>query len=376
MDIMDIIPDSMIDFHSMKSLRLDFTSGKMLTAQLADALRRQIADGTLARGAKLPAMSALAATCGVSLNVVRRALALLTAEGLVSPRRNAGTTVVGRVPRPRVSRILFIVPDGNWSFYMTTLFSVSQATLAQAGCEPATLALPFGKSGHIDFSPLKRIPRGRYDLALAFAEASAVADLLQKIRLPFVTFGGLSSTGVGNRGAIQFLPKAGTEDFIADCRRKRPKSVLQLVKENSRTEPDAIRLLHKFGIKATTLLAPRIVDSHVPSDAEYSALVALKAYLDRGKSLPELLFLTDDYMAAGAITALLLAGKRIPQDVKVVTFSVKGNGPVLDLPLTRIEMDPFEDAKKLARCLLDLAAGRHLPKDCVLRSSYIPGQTF
>ena len=37
MDIMDIIPDSMIDFHSMKSLRLDFTSGKMLTAQLADA---------------------------------------------------------------------------------------------------------------------------------------------------------------------------------------------------------------------------------------------------------------------------------------------------------------------------------------------------
>ncbi|WP_237751217.1 GntR family transcriptional regulator [Streptomyces sp. AA0539] len=70
--------------------------------QIADALRAQIADGTLAPDAKLPTEAELRAEYDVSRETVRRALGLLLNEGLIVSARPQGHFVRRR--RPMVFR--------------------------------------------------------------------------------------------------------------------------------------------------------------------------------------------------------------------------------------------------------------------------------
>ncbi|MFF2075387.1 GntR family transcriptional regulator [Kitasatospora sp. NPDC058162] len=70
--------------------------------QIRDALRQQIADGTLSAGAQLPTEAALTAQYGVGRATVRQALGELVNEGLVVPQRPRGYFVKER--RPMVFR--------------------------------------------------------------------------------------------------------------------------------------------------------------------------------------------------------------------------------------------------------------------------------
>lgn len=67
---------------------------RTLAAQLVDALGREIRDGTLAPGDKLPTESAIMAGHGVSRTVVREALSKMQAAGLVETRHGVGTFVL------------------------------------------------------------------------------------------------------------------------------------------------------------------------------------------------------------------------------------------------------------------------------------------
>lgn len=70
--------------------------------KIADELRRGIRAGDHPPGSRLPTLAALAAEHGVSQIVVRQAVAVLSAEGLVETRRGGGTVVRAR---PTVRRI-------------------------------------------------------------------------------------------------------------------------------------------------------------------------------------------------------------------------------------------------------------------------------
>ncbi|MGH3834471.1 MAG: GntR family transcriptional regulator [Pseudonocardiaceae bacterium] len=65
--------------------------------QIADALRRQIADGDLPDGAVLPSVRHLVDQFGTAQGTVRQAIEQLKAEGLIATRQGSGTFV--RKPR-------------------------------------------------------------------------------------------------------------------------------------------------------------------------------------------------------------------------------------------------------------------------------------
>jgi GntR family transcriptional regulator len=75
--------------------------------QIADTLRSAIVAGTLAPGVQLPGNRALMGEHGVSLMTVRRALDLLTAEGLIESRPGSGVFVrqFRRIRRRSVARL-------------------------------------------------------------------------------------------------------------------------------------------------------------------------------------------------------------------------------------------------------------------------------
>jgi GntR family transcriptional regulator len=84
--------------------------------RIADALRRDISDGTFAPGQTLPAETALAERFEVSVPTMRHALAQLRAEGIIESQHGIGTFVKiikrlernsrRRYPRARVDRQL------------------------------------------------------------------------------------------------------------------------------------------------------------------------------------------------------------------------------------------------------------------------------
>jgi GntR family phosphonate transport system transcriptional regulator len=82
--------------------------GVTLWRRIADDLERTIAGGTLAAGARLPGEIEIAARFGVNRHTVRRALAELSARGLVRAERGSGTYVEGkRLPYPIGARTRF-----------------------------------------------------------------------------------------------------------------------------------------------------------------------------------------------------------------------------------------------------------------------------
>lgn len=87
-----------------------------MVRQLADLLRAQIADGTLPPGARLTPEVRMAHEYGIGRDSVRRALAILRAEGLVDTEAPYGTRV-----RPQRLRTEVVVPSGAvWTVRMPT----------------------------------------------------------------------------------------------------------------------------------------------------------------------------------------------------------------------------------------------------------------
>jgi DNA-binding GntR family transcriptional regulator len=72
--------------------------------RIADDLRRDIIDGTLAPGAKLPSRHQLASQYGVSDRVSVEAVRLLMSEGFVEARSGSGSYVRQRPERQRLTR--------------------------------------------------------------------------------------------------------------------------------------------------------------------------------------------------------------------------------------------------------------------------------
>lgn len=88
----------------------------LLYLQVVDDIRRQIAAGTLAPGARLPSRAVLARQFHVSENVVRRAVDVLMAEGLIETRNRARPVVRERKPPQRLVRSWYREQRGGSPF--------------------------------------------------------------------------------------------------------------------------------------------------------------------------------------------------------------------------------------------------------------------
>ena len=108
-----------------------------------------------------------------------------------------------------------------------------------------------------------------------------------------------------------------------------------------------------------------------------AAFDSMRARLDAAaRNLPDLLVVNDDYLAQGALVALLAAGVRVPDDVKLVTLVNKGNAPAFPVSLTCFEVDPVRRGEVVAQCALAYMKDGVLPKDVTVSDSYVKGASF
>ena len=96
--------------------------------------------------------------------------------------------------------------------------------------------------------------------------------------------------------------------------------------------------------------------------------------------MPQALFVCNDAMAIGALSALAELGLAVPNDVSVIGFDDISLSRYIVPPLTTVRTPIAEAGRKLCRLLLDRIAGtlpdkaQWLPVDCelVLRGTTAP----
>jgi DNA-binding FadR family transcriptional regulator len=148
---------------------------KNRTGEVVERLVAEIDSGRLAPGARLPTEQELTAALGVSRTVVREAVAVLRAEGLVETRQGVGAFVVRDVQR----RPFRIDPDGLRSIgevvevmELRTGVEVEAAGIAAERTSPATRSRMTKALAAIDGA----IARGEAAIDEDFAFHRAIAE--------------------------------------------------------------------------------------------------------------------------------------------------------------------------------------------------------
>lgn len=356
---------------------LDPAAHEALTEQLADNLRRAIANGVCRPGDKLPGIRRMAALCGTSVQVPIDAVRKLAEEGLVKPRPRVGCVVLGKNRKLWHGRILMVLV-GEHSNYGQNVFCSEMASLLNAAnWRVSHFHVPRRKDGYCNLKELARVLAEKFDLVLLPAYDPPVAKVVRKSGTPFM----LLSARAGERrepgsiGTTAFTDGLAVADFVRHCQEAGVRRVL-VVRHGSPRTPE--------------ILAPRLAGVEVedmclteePTDrrAEFFSTLAYDAitarFSDRRRARPDLVCFADDYFAHGGLWALERLGLRTPDDVKVVSLCNYGNAPFYPRPLTRFEYNHFEFAAKTVRAILRYLRTGRLPGTVFCSPQYVRGETF
>ena len=117
-------------------------------------------------------------------------------------------------------------------------------------------------------------------------------------------------------------------------------------------------------------------DERLVAHGEYSRAGGRRAMEELLAAAPDLdaVFVASDLMAAGALTALRDAGRRVPGDVAVGGFDDSSVAATLDPPLSTVRQPLQRISEEMVRVLLDLVDGKEpvsvtVPTRLVLRES-------
>lgn len=359
-----------IPFHIYRNSR------ESLTDQIVNGFKRSVASGDFKRGEILPPARDIAKSLGVSFTVMRSALARLTAEGVVNPRRHVGTEIVGTGVPLYQGRVLMVIPDGDDCFYQNILVGRLRRQISDAGYLFVQEVVRRDSDGRFDFAHLDFTLSQGVDLAIQMFDRPAITRHLASQKVPWFLIGDGPDAPEGAAGFIHVDRCAVAGKFADHCRKAKVKSVLQVGVIPH--DADMLGALEERGVKAEEWLLHDGVEFQRIDEVQRCALEAFeKRIAAEGRWwLPDVFFFKDDFVAAGAMTALLRNGIKIPEDVRVATWANKGLGPIYSRSFTRMEMDPLVHGEKIADWILRYLKSGKPPKNMVVAPVYIRGETL
>ena len=345
------------------------------TTSLADELyaffKDEIAYGRIGAGASFPTIMELAAATGLTFRVARGVVERLAREGYVKSRPRVGTVVLPREITALRGRVLFVLPDVDaCSYHVTTIADALRQRLGAAGFAFSTVV--FSHAPRIGLAFLKHELSRLPDIVIAMYSTPPVRKCLADAGVKSVFIYGSAPSEKKCRW-IRFSAAEAIASFVEHCVRAGVKRVMQVRFEGNET-PDAHRALKAAGIESSWKTVPRMDGLGRYEGIERSAY---NVFLNMPSAkFPDVLLFWDDFVAQGALTAFLNRGVRIPGDVKVVTLSNRGLGPVYPESLTRFECDAAEAGEKVSAFALALLAKGRLPPTPVISPHYVFGSTF
>lgn len=366
----------MRDRNELPNFKVTRSDRRSLVDQMADGIRQAIVTGFYRAGDMLPRMSELAKYYKVSIRIPREAIHKLSVEGFLDPRPGVGITILPqRVPTWR-GHVLFVLPDAEGSYYANVFSSELQNRLAKAGWLLTRVNVLRHANGWRDNSNLETTLSQTFNLAVVLYGDVFVEKLLTKKGVPYVVIADERPREPVPQGFVRFNRAGALADFVRHCRKAGVGRVVQVCMEGE-GDVDAVPALCEAGIAARREVV-RFEDSRGRLEqverASFDAVFNRVA--EEAKEAGELVFFTDDFLAFGGITALLARRVRIPHDLKVVTWANRGFAPVGPWTVTRMELDPYENAEAIANLVIGRLTGTPIPRNAAVSPKYIVGETF
>lgn len=181
--------------------------GVSLAAKISSALRRDLSEGVFRPGDRLPSESELTREYSVSRTVVREAIAILRADGLVEARKGAGVFAVEVKPAKElpfndlaVGRISSVIE----LLELRTVFEVESAGLAASRRSAVQVEAIVDAHGRVGDCLAAGLPTrdADFEFHLAIAQATQnrrFPEFLQLIRSGIIPRGELQGAAPGSR---------------------------------------------------------------------------------------------------------------------------------------------------------------------------------
>lgn len=181
--------------------------GKTLVVKVSDALRTQLSSGRHKPGDRLPSEAQLTREFGVSRTVVREAIAILRADGLVEARKGAGVfALAGGLEKKQPFRDLTTerISSVIELLELRTVFEVESAGLAASRRSAGQIEAILEAHRRVGQCLAEGAPTrdADFELHLAIAEATQnrrFPEFLQLIRSGIIPRGELQGSAPGSR---------------------------------------------------------------------------------------------------------------------------------------------------------------------------------
>lgn len=349
---------------------------RTLVRQVADGLRDAIVNGYYKPGETLPPSRDMAPLLGVSRRVTKTALECLASEGYVIARPRIGSVVRDRAEKRWLGHVVTVLPQGDVGYFSANFTEELRPALNQAGYLLSRASVGIAPAdGPCDFSMLDAALARSVDLAIVFGNIPSVYRHLAARKVPYAVVAHHQTPPNGAVGLIRFELDSAAPDFAAACRRGGVQNAVILRLDHSLC--DAATALRKAGIAVRTLpLKPdlslgRFIGAEKAGHDGFARLAA------SGRLTPDTaVFVADDYLARGAISAMLAAGLRPPEDFRLAVWSNAGLGPYFPRELSRMEVDPFAAGRTTAAAALAFLKTGRYPSNTAIRPRWIPGETM
>ncbi|MBQ2631763.1 MAG: GntR family transcriptional regulator [Kiritimatiellae bacterium] len=341
-------------------ISLDFSSPKPLAEQFADALRDAIRSGQFGIGDILPPVREWTSALGCSAFVPRKAMRTLAREGALSVKRHVGAVVTGRLVPERRRLVVYVSVD-NGDIWSRNVFAFHLGELLRsAGMRFEHVAIGRGRQAESSAQLLDAVRRG-VDFALCEISQARHTDIFRRAGIPFAVISVGYEKFPGAEAVFNRVDDELVADIVRVLKRERCRHV-EIYGGGSWPNDRMSAPFFSAGLHVQRKALALPPHKTCVSAWQKAALDAFDARLSSpdGGGLPDAIVFYDDFIAAGAFLAMARHGVRVPGDVKILTFSNKGLGPVFFRPLTRFESDNAANAAKIGRWIKAWLAGKRL----------------
>lgn len=312
-----------------------------LVEQVVMGVKEAIDFGKYKVGDIIPTTRDMAEMLGVSRIVTRQAVRRLADNGYLVPRPGVGCVVLSRGVKLWKGSILLVMHSTK-GFYYTNAFA-DELTLLLAK-EGWRLVRVLTKKDDLSLLDLE-ISHGA-DFALVMFENEQAVRRLRRAGIPF------ASIGLPVRGSafhVHYRREAALEAAVEELKAVGVKTAWQVGFE---PQPAEFSVLERAGFACREMIVEKLTligsgSSTARSFAMFSGLLTAGT----GK-LPDFIYFTDDGISHGALLAFLKQGIRIPEDVRVMSWSNDGRGPYGYDSVARAQISTSENAATVAGNLL------------------------
>lgn len=330
------------------------------TDRLADELRSRICAGRWKVGEALPSFRTLALEFKVGMNTVRHAMARLAEEGLVDPVRGVGAVVRDKDAGGFRGVVLFITAGRSFNYHAAVVMAEVEERLSCEGFVIAHARTPEVRPGKLDFSLLDIQYALNPVMVIVVSRLGAVREYVARKGVPYVLVGADVPRDPACAGRVVTRFDRALEGLAGWIRETGVRRILEVGfgERSSVLRP----LLSGDGVSVRQICVPHD-DSYQPMEnVTRPAMAQFEGFLRKCRKMPDLICVTDDFVAQGVFAVLQAHRIAVPADVRMVLFANRGNVFPLPTGIPVVESDPYALGAAIARtvCRVLSGEGRYL----------------